>query len=100
MFNQEFYPTPAEVIEIMLQGETIENKTILEPSAGKGDIVDYLNEYGAKNVLTCEINQDLQKILKAKEQTEYQKRQTGRSSTPGKTPQQTETKVLFTFKVV
>ena len=59
MFNQEFYPTPAEVIEIMLQGETIENKTILEPSAGKGDIVDYLNEYGAKNVLTCEINQEI-----------------------------------------
>ena len=66
MFNPEFYPTPAEVIEIMLQGEEIENKTILEPSAGKGDIVDYLNEYGAKNVLTCEINQDLQKILKTK----------------------------------
>ena len=28
MFNPEFYPTPAEVIEIMLQGEEIENKTI------------------------------------------------------------------------
>lgn len=66
MFNPEFYPTPAEVIETMLQGETIENKTILEPSAGKGDIVDYLNEYGAKNVLTCEINADLQIILKTK----------------------------------
>ena len=39
-------------------------------------------------------------LFEAKEQTEYQKRQTGRSSTPGKTPQQTETKVLFTFKVV
>ena len=50
MFNPEFYPTPAEVIEIMLQGEEIENKTILEPSAGKGDIVDYLNEYAAKKV--------------------------------------------------
>ena len=35
MFNPEFYPTPAEVIEIMLQGEEIENKTILEPSAEK-----------------------------------------------------------------
>lgn len=39
-------------------------------------------------------------LFEAKEQTEYQKRQTGRSSTPGKTPQQTEAKVLFTFKVV
>lgn len=66
MFNSEFYPTPPAVIETMLQGETIENKTILEPSAGKGDIVDYLNEYGAKNVLTCEINADLQTILKTK----------------------------------
>ena len=33
MFNPEFYPTPAEVIEIMLQGEEIENKTILQPTA-------------------------------------------------------------------
>lgn len=66
MFNSEFYPTPPAVIETMLQGETIENKTILEPSAGKGDIVDYLNEYAAKSVLTCEINTDLQKILKSK----------------------------------
>ena len=29
-------------------------------------------------------------LFEAKEQTEYQKRQTGRSSTPGKTPQQIE----------
>ena len=63
MFNPEFYPTPADVIEIMLQGEEIENKTILEPSAGKGDIVDYLNEYGAKNVLTCEINRDRKSVV-------------------------------------
>jgi len=66
MFNPEFYPTPAEVIQIMLQGETIENKTILEPSAGKGDIVDYLNDNGAKTVLTCETNVDLSTILKSK----------------------------------
>jgi len=66
MFNPEFYPTPAEVIEIMLQGEEIENKIFLEPSAGKGDIVDYLTEYGAKSILTCEINEDLQTILKTK----------------------------------
>ena len=42
-------------------------------------------------------------LFEAKEQTEYQKRQTGRSSTPGKTPYrdwETEAKVLFTFKVV
>ncbi len=66
MFNPEFYPTPADVIELMLQGQEIENKIFLEPSAGKGDIVDYLREYGAKSILTCEINTDLQHILKSK----------------------------------
>lgn len=66
MFNSEFYPTPPAVIETMLQGQEIENKIFLEPSAGKGDIVDYLREYGAKSILTCEINADLQHILKSK----------------------------------
>ena len=68
MFNPEFYPTPAEVIKIMLQGETIKDKTILEPSAGKGNIVDVLHELEAKSILTCEINKDLQLILKSKSQ--------------------------------
>lgn len=66
MFNPDFYPTPQEVIFSMLEGVTIENKTILEPSAGKGDIIDYLNYNGAKEVLFCEINQDLQKISQHK----------------------------------
>ena len=35
MFNPEFYPTPAEVIEIMLQGEEIENKTIFRTKRRK-----------------------------------------------------------------
>ena len=70
MFNQEFYPTPAEVIEIMLQGETIENKTILEPSAGKGDIVDYLNEYGDFNPSDMHILEYLESILTEEESQE------------------------------
>lgn len=41
-------------------------KTILEPHAGKGDIVDYLNLNGAKQVIAFEINADLQKIVKTK----------------------------------
>ncbi len=64
--NKDFFPTPLEVINIMMEGETIENKTFLEPSAGKGNIVDYLLEQGAKNVLTCEINEDLRKIIQTK----------------------------------
>jgi len=40
MFGPDFYPTPKEVIETMLANSSVANKIILEPSAGKGDIVD------------------------------------------------------------
>ena len=63
MFNANFYPTPPEVIALMMQGDTIENKIFLEPSAGKGDIVEYLTDNGAKSVLACEDNEDLKNIL-------------------------------------
>ena len=66
MFNPDFYPTPREVIFEMLENVSIENKTVLEPSAGKGDIIDELYNLGAKNVLFCENNEDLQKISKTK----------------------------------
>ncbi len=66
MFNPDFYPTPKEVIFQMLEGITISDKIILEPSSGKGDIIDYLNDNGAKEVLFCEINEDLQKISQHK----------------------------------
>ena len=66
MFNKDFYPTPKEVIEQMMFGIDLQNKTVLEPSAGKGNIVDYLKEYGAKEVVACEINSDLAKTLSGK----------------------------------
>lgn len=66
MFHKDFFPTPSQVIQRMLDGENIQDKIILEPSAGKGDIVDYLTANGAKTVLACEINSDLQKIIKSK----------------------------------
>ena len=66
MFNKDFYPTPKEVIEQMMFGIDIANNVFLEPSAGKGNIVDYLNEHSAKEVLTCEINPDLAKIAGSK----------------------------------
>jgi hypothetical protein len=66
MFNRDFYPTPKEVIQRMTAGSDIYGKVVLEPSAGKGDIVDYLNEYGAKEVLACEVNHDLAKIIARK----------------------------------
>lgn len=63
MFNQDFYPTPRNIIELMLQDVDIANNSFLEPSAGKGDIVKYLNENGAKQVIAFEKNKDLQKVL-------------------------------------
>lgn len=66
MFNPDFFPTPEDVIFTMLEGVNIHDKTILEPSAGKGDIIDYLYNNGAKNVLFCETNEDLQQISKSK----------------------------------
>lgn len=65
MFNQEFFPTPSHVIELMCEGLTLRDRVILEPSAGKGDIVKFLTLAGAE-VLACEINKDLQEILKTK----------------------------------
>ena len=40
MFNDDFYPTPKEVVDKMMSVVDIGNRTILEPSAGKGDILD------------------------------------------------------------
>lgn len=68
MFNESFYPTPANIIDLMLSGVEIEGKVFLEPSAGKGDIVDILKDRGAKNVLSCEIDINLQRIVKTKSQ--------------------------------
>lgn len=66
MFNKDFYPTPNNVIEQILLGVDIQNKVILEPSAGKGNIIDYLYNNGAKELLSCEINNDLAKIVSTK----------------------------------
>ncbi len=62
MFNKNFYPTPINVIELM--GIDCSGKKVLEPSAGKGDIINYLKENNAKEVYSCEINEDLSEIIK------------------------------------
>jgi methylase of polypeptide subunit release factors len=66
MFNADFYPTPENVILQMLEGYDLTNKIILEPSAGKGNIVDFLKNNGAAEVIACENNEDLKKILATK----------------------------------
>lgn len=64
--NQDFYPTPEEVINTMMMGENFIGKTILEPSAGKGNIVDWLKANGAGKVIACEKDKNLQKLLTGK----------------------------------
>jgi len=64
MFHSEFYPTPKEVLYMMQLD--CKDKVILEPHAGKGNIVDFCKENGAKEVLSIEINKDLQEIVKRK----------------------------------
>jgi len=66
MFDLEFFPTPKDVIERMIIGYDISNKVVLEPSAGSGNIVSYLKQNGAKEVIAAEKNTDLSKILKSK----------------------------------
>lgn len=61
--NADFYPTPEEVINTMLLGEDILGKTILEPSAGSGNIVKWLKSNGAGEVIACEKEKYLQKLL-------------------------------------
>lgn len=65
MFSRDFYPTPPQVIEQMCASLDLVGKTILEPSAGSGNIVSWLQQAGA-NVLACEIHPDLAKIVAAK----------------------------------
>ena len=64
MFHKEFFPTPLHVLQLM--DIDCNNKICYEPHAGKGDVVDYLINNGAKKVIASEINKDLQKIVSTK----------------------------------
>lgn len=65
MFDPDFFPTPQNVIATMLNGYSLEGKTILEPSAGKGNIVDFCIGAGAF-LIACEKQPELKKILQTK----------------------------------
>lgn len=66
MFNKDFYPTPTEVVNQMLIGVDVPGSVVLEPSAGKGNIVDVLSSQGADQVLTFEKEKDLAYIVSDK----------------------------------
>jgi hypothetical protein len=66
MFGKDFYPTPVSAIELMMANTDVTGKVILEPSAGKGNIVDWLLANNAKRVLACENDDDLYSIVSKK----------------------------------
>jgi hypothetical protein len=65
MFGIQFYPTPDEVILEMLHAVNIKGKIVLEPSAGKGDILDMIKD-DISGIACCEIDPNLRSILKSK----------------------------------
>src|SRR5690625_5345807 len=42
--NKDFYPTPKPLFERLLNGKRYLDGRILEPSAGKGDMIRYIKE--------------------------------------------------------
>jgi hypothetical protein len=76
MFGVEFYPTPPEIAEKMIAGiKDVAYRNILEPSAGKGDILDVVAKYKRSglgwgirklNAYCIEIDINLQAILREK----------------------------------
>jgi len=66
MFSFEYYPTPAPVIEQMIDGLAIAGKVGYEPSAGAGHIVEHLKKEGTAAILATEKDDDLRAILQTK----------------------------------
>lgn len=82
MFDKEFYPTPKPLSEKLLKPfiEEINKRNtksynLLEPSAGKGDILEYIDDLKDShwnnmkhyfNIYAIEINDELQMILRGK----------------------------------
>jgi hypothetical protein len=69
--NKDFYPTPLTLINKMIQSVDFNQvKTILEPSAGKGDILEILEQkkkyYKHLDIDCIELDSSLQLILKGK----------------------------------
>ena len=63
MFNPDFYPTPPDVAATMLDPLDLRGKTVLEPSAGKGDLARECVARGAHEVLWCETQPELRRII-------------------------------------
>ena len=63
IFNSDFYPTPPEVAAEMLDPLDLRGRTVLEPSAGSGNLVRECLNRGAAEVLWCEKEPQLRDML-------------------------------------
>jgi len=63
IFNPDHYPTPPEVAAEMLDPLDLRGRTVLEPSAGSGNLVRECLARGAAEVLWCETEPQLRAIL-------------------------------------
>jgi hypothetical protein len=72
MFHEEFFPTPKSVIRKLIEPykKGLTERVILEPSAGKGDIIDYIkangSEYYQPDIYAIEQSEELKSILHGK----------------------------------
>lgn len=66
--DMEFYPTPKTLLDQIFKGANWKRiETVLEPSAGKGDIVEYIHQQDSEIDIDCiEIEENLQHILTGK----------------------------------
>ena len=72
MLPKEFYPTPRKLLDKITEGIDWKMiRSVLEPSAGKGDIADYIKEryknqryHNDLDIDCIEIDDNLQKTLK------------------------------------
>lgn len=70
MFNDTFYPTPKSLQEKMFAKIVGQPDKVLDPEAGKGDLLEGLNErsrYRRYDVSAIEIDPELQACLRGKE---------------------------------
>jgi len=63
--NKDFYPTPDHVIKWMAEDLDLKNKTILDPSAGSGNILDYCAKH-TDDLIAIEIEEAMCSILRDK----------------------------------
>lgn len=71
MYNKNYFPTPAAIINQMIEpySDLIKTAAILEPSAGMGaicDAVKYRSRFSESRIFCCEIDENMQATLKGK----------------------------------